>query len=176
MTHYFTVIFLQLGEIKRVNNLINDQEFYGLCQIKVPIKKYSFTKEKLEQENALKRINVVDLADGEISEVGNVERAREERLERVVCIRNYQDSKVFLQQMDADLERIRRSTKVKKDSLEEVTRSLTCKRFRPMVVQQQRFCEMPKIRTLIIIIVSALIAFPILLYLLMQYKKNYLST
>ncbi|KAK3098537.1 hypothetical protein FSP39_020421 [Pinctada imbricata] len=41
----------QVAEIKRINNMIQDQDFYAFKKIKVPLKKYSFLTEIVDKPN-----------------------------------------------------------------------------------------------------------------------------
>ncbi|NXJ06565.1 LYSM3 protein, partial [Odontophorus gujanensis] len=42
---YLNYFFFQVADIKRVNNLINDQDFFALRSIKIPVKKFSVLTE-----------------------------------------------------------------------------------------------------------------------------------
>jgi len=155
----------KVSEIKRINNLINDQEFYGLRRVKVPVREHSHAKEQLEKENELKLKNNTQL-DLEAKATGDYRGSPQ-----FIGIRGSQDAREFLRQMDADLEKIRQSTKVQMDSLDEVTMSLTCKRFHPFRQTKEKK-SIPTLRILIFVIITALIAFPIVFIILMIYRRS----
>lgn len=164
----------KVSEMKRINNLINDQEFYGRRKIKVPVKEHGLVREQLERANDLKhQMKDRRIAAASSSSLLDVEGNRNdgESSTKLISIRQSQDARNFLEQMDADLERIRQSTKTRKDTLEEVTFSLTCKRFHPFVEPRPSW-HFPKLKLLIAVIVLALVVFPLIFILLMVHRKS----
>ncbi len=145
-----------MSELKRINNLIRDQDFFGLRVIKVPMKRHGLLSELIEQEqqNSSAKSNSAKTqlnggATGGFDEVsydpnesplGGSDEENEKLLVRTLSIRRSMSDQGaqaanFLQRMDRDLKSIVNSTKCQKDSLEEVVATMTCKRIYPL--QQQ---------------------------------------
>lgn len=109
------IFLLQVSELKRVNNLIREQDFFALRVIKVPVKRHGLVREMIEQE----------------------QMQREETIEEVhvVSITGSPGSNShmhFLQQMDKDISKIVSSTRTRLDSLEKVVEKMTCKSIQPL--------------------------------------------
>lgn len=147
-----------VGELKRINNLMSDTEFHALKFIKIPVKQHGLLQEQHAQTQQL-----VDLTDrnslatfeGNTSEPrrrsvsgSDVPLSSEDETEhyvRTISIRDMvngqsSDAQKFLHDMDRDLARIRDSASSScKNSLDEVTQTLTCKRFYPLHRPQKLF-------------------------------------
>lgn len=136
------------SELKRLNNLIRDQDFYALTVIKVPVKRFGLLTELIEEEKEAKKLSKVPKDSSDVLEVMEANEINEDEDEiddsdsrslliRKVSIRDAfgtqsRDAASFLQKMDSDIHNIISSTKLRMDSLEEVTKSLTCKRIHPL--------------------------------------------
>ncbi len=128
-----------------MNNLIKDQDFYALVSIKVPVKRHGLLTELLAEDGIEGASASTRLSNGLHSEaVCNSDTDYEDvegedkhpLLVRTLSIRGAlstqgQEAQKFLRQMDKDIKDIISSTKNSKDSLQEVTQSLTCKRIQP---------------------------------------------
>ncbi|XP_014671252.1 PREDICTED: lysM and putative peptidoglycan-binding domain-containing protein 3-like [Priapulus caudatus] len=131
-----------VAEIKRINNLVTDQQFFALVDVKIPLKRYGLLADIISTENIIASTS---------SETGRKARRRtvscsdvplssdeETIFVRTISIRDQlngstsRDARTFLESMDKDLEKIRQSTSSYKGSLEEVKQTLTCKRFYPI--------------------------------------------
>jgi len=119
---------IPVSELKRLNNLITDQEFHALKTLRVPIKKHgllSELKETIENENAADNDSGTD--SGEHSDC----------VVRQVSIRDAlssqgRDAAKFLARMDSDIRGIVASTRSRMDSLDDVTKALSCRRIYPI--------------------------------------------
>lgn len=108
-----------VSELKRANNIMNDQEFYGLKYIKIPIKRYGLLSEVLVHHSRSSEPDVQrkerDLLTGEedlLFDAGSCSNS--EQLTINVGIRqtfnrdhNHGDVKQFIRNLDKDLEEIR---------------------------------------------------------------------
>lgn len=147
-----------MSELKRVNNLIKDQEFYALRVLKVPIRRYgylseAFAKEKQEKERKQKdtcRLKNVDTllsdcdspVDAICSDVDFSDPDTQLRVIRTVSIReNFSkqghEARHFLQEMDKDLTKIRQSVPSDHDSLNEVISILSHQSIYPLTTQKK---------------------------------------
>lgn len=52
MQNVANVLNLQMSELKRANNLLTEQDFYGLKVIRIPVSKYSSVHETVVDEQA----------------------------------------------------------------------------------------------------------------------------
>lgn len=144
----------QVAELKTLNKLIRDQDFYALKTIKVPVKRFGLLTELIEEENknndgaklSLKpgasgeSVIEISEANGDVTDYGEDSDTSESRqlLVRTLSIRDSMVSSQgkeaidFLKKMDSDIKGILKGTKNSKDTLEEVTASLTTKRIQPL--------------------------------------------
>lgn len=192
----------EVAELKRINNLLKDQDFFALTTIKVPVLKYGLVREELEEEirkNAsslgIEKVNgsAVPLgeASGTTSEVteANITEDGEyagsdvdqcEPLVRTVSIRNSfgsqsKEAQNFLRRMDADIKNILTSTKSsKKRNLEDVRNSLICRRIYPMNHKEGYFGADcgMKLGTIIAIIVIVAVVTPLMYFLYYKYLET----
>ncbi|XP_064648787.1 lysM and putative peptidoglycan-binding domain-containing protein 3-like [Lineus longissimus] len=143
----------QVSELKRINKLISDQEFFALKVIKVPVRRHGLLTELIKEENrkrkngpklslrppngtndsiiAMDDINCEDFDDDGSDSESQSLYVRTLSI-RDVCNNPSRDAQEFLRTMDHDLEKIRKSTNSYKGSLEEVAKTLTCKRIYPI--------------------------------------------
>ena len=156
-----STFLFQISELKRINNLIRDQDFYALSSVKIPVKKHSFLIDKINKEEANR--NTSDTKEStertKLSNGATCLSADEE----VVCDNTDTDSvhdmsdpetqklfirqlsigqtsrsqsreaKQFLKNMDKDLSKLTRSIRTDRDSLDEVISVLTNKSVYPLV-------------------------------------------
>lgn len=121
-----------ISDLKRANNLISNQEFYGLRQLRIPVKKHSLLIERLplatgiaESDNSFPLgvagcdVRMFSVGIGPISPDGSKE-----------------DAAAFFKKMDEDLLKIRENTKSQKDSLEAATQALTSPTIQPLVQEK----------------------------------------
>lgn len=122
-----------ISDLKRANNLISNQEFYGLRQLRIPMKKHSLLIERLPLatgtsgsdncfplEESESGVRTVSVGIGPISPDGSQE-----------------DAVAFFKKMDEDLIKIRENTKSQKDSLEAATIALTSPTIHPLVKEKR---------------------------------------
>ncbi|XP_022102994.1 lysM and putative peptidoglycan-binding domain-containing protein 3-like [Acanthaster planci] len=145
------IFSLQFGcpvaELKRCNNLINDQDFFALRKIKIPIKQHGLLTEEQEERrrrpNAASKMEPPDeshlVNGGFISEEDESDYGEEDNLlVRQIsirdCMRDKTTARDFLKKMDQDLEKICQATQTQKKSLEEVTSTLTEPRIHPLLL------------------------------------------
>uniref|UniRef100_V9KX82 LysM and putative peptidoglycan-binding domain-containing protein 3 n=2 Tax=Callorhinchus milii TaxID=7868 RepID=V9KX82_CALMI len=104
-----------VADIKRVNNLINDQDFFALRSIKIPVKKISLLTET-HSPTKLKLVPRVALESSSQFEECNA------------CPKSTSSSgnaDNFLREVDKDIERIVKSTDTTREHLNEVVSSLS---------------------------------------------------
>lgn len=145
-----------VAEIKRINNMIQDQDFYAYKKIKVPIKKYSFLTETLKTETKSDKpqfngITVVDETDTENTEtdsesVCNMSDPETQRLmiKKSLSIRSQtglqsKEARRFLRSMDKDLVKFCKSAKTRHESLDEVVSLLTNRSIQPIPPPRRKF-------------------------------------
>lgn len=103
----------QVADLKRANNLINEQDFFALRTIKIPVKRFSLLAEpQLSSKGKLTRL----LPTQHSEEPDTIPLLEMLPVESV-------DS--FLQEVDRDIEQIVRSTDVTKENLHEVVSALS---------------------------------------------------
>ena len=176
-----------MAEIKRINNMIQDQEFYAFKKIKVPIKKYSFLTETLKTETKSDKpqfngVTVVDETDTENTEtdsesICNMSDPETQRLmiKKSLSIksqtgRQSREARRFLRNMDKDLVKICKSAKSNHASLDEVVSLLTNRSIQPIPRPKRKFfghdCGVTWCSVVILMVVLAiLIPIGILSYL-----------
>ncbi|XP_071952391.1 lysM and putative peptidoglycan-binding domain-containing protein 3-like [Antedon mediterranea] len=125
-----------VAELKRINNLLQDQDFYALSKIKIPVKRYGLLTE-IKEEEKRRRLQENEAGLTNSTRIENLsEEDEEEELfsVRKISIRDAihdGEAKQFLRNMDRDLKRIQTATTSKKESLDEVLSMLTEKRIHP---------------------------------------------
>lgn len=149
-----------VSELKRVNNLIRDQEFYALTVVKIPVKKHSFLLEKNDKVENVSKIGgskehtertkvsngAAYISDDEVYHEGTDSESvhdmsdpeTQKLLIRKISIGHTSQSqsreaRQFLESMDKDLSKLRSSTRTDRDSLDEVISVLTNKSVYPLV-------------------------------------------
>lgn len=150
-----------VSELKRVNNLIRDQEFYALTSVKIPVKKHSFLIEEISKKEDVKRTSgsretvgrtkVLNGAaylsadedvyhDNTDTESGHdmSDPETQKLLIRKLSISQTsrsqtKEAREFLESMDQDLSKLRSSTRTDRDSLDEVISVLANKSVYPLV-------------------------------------------
>lgn len=184
---HFYLFWLQVAELKRINNLISDQQFFGLLSIKIPIKKHSFLIDIISAENADStptdvQPNVDGATRRRTVSSSDVPLSSDEEtiFVRTISIRDQlngsasKEAHRFLRSMDKDLEKIRQSTSTYKSSLEEVAQTLTCKRFHPIqkrsILDEITSCGIQWYHVVIVILLIAVIV-PIIYIVYMEIMK-----
>ncbi|GAB6027347.1 LysM and putative peptidoglycan-binding domain-containing protein 3 [Chamberlinius hualienensis] len=155
----------KISELKRKNNLITDQEFYGLKSIKIPVKRFGLVEEELLKELEEKAKSGSDQSRCRLST-----SPKKLRIGDSLFGEHRQDSAAFIQQMDTDLENLRQMTKTRKNTLEEVTHVLTFKSIVPLggpaphtiSSSSERFFNT---RVLLVVIIMSLLVLPIVIFL-----------
>lgn len=148
-----------VAELKRVNNIIRDQEFYALTSVKIPVKKHSFLVEQITKEEDIKTAGcskedvvrpkavngaayfsadeAVDNTDNE-SAHDMSDPETQNLLIRKLSIgqtsrSQSKEARDFLESMDKDLSKFTSSKRTDRDSLDEVISVLTNKSVHPLV-------------------------------------------
>ncbi|KAK7496863.1 hypothetical protein BaRGS_00011843 [Batillaria attramentaria] len=141
-----------VSELKRINNLIKDQDFFALRVLKVPMHRHGYISELLKEEaqldkkpagasnfhNGHTRTSDSDLpSDAYCSDVDFSDPDTQLRVIQTVSIRqNFsrqgREAERFLRKMDKDLTKIRQTTPTDHESLGEVISMLTNKSFQPL--------------------------------------------
>ncbi|KAG7160372.1 lysM and putative peptidoglycan-binding domain-containing protein 3-like [Homarus americanus] len=137
---------IPVSELKRVNKIIQEKEFFALKSLKIPVKANSFLAEMLKQEeqdacsenSAVAITRAAVLGTRSLSSCSEYESDSEMHvgyisIDRILRdTRTNKEAKRFLNCMQKDLANIREKTNSYKDSLVEVAAVLTDPRFRPL--------------------------------------------
>ena len=150
---------MQVAEIKRINNMMQDQDFYAFTKIKVPLKKYSFLTEVVNKSADNKASNSIaehrtwngtvvdetlDSTDHESAFQDtdtecNLSDPETQRLliKKSLSIKQNinsqsREAKRFLRNMDKDLTKICQSARSNRNSLNEVVSVLTDRTIQPL--------------------------------------------
>ncbi|GFW82681.1 lysM and putative peptidoglycan-binding domain-containing protein 3 [Trichonephila clavipes] len=116
-----------IADIKRANNIMSSQEFYGLKYLKIPVKKHSLLTEILTASPETKSSStIVEEADPSTHTI-NIGIGAAGRCP------SPQDSAAFFKRMDEDLVKIMLSTNTQKESLEAAAVALTTPQIQPLV-------------------------------------------
>ncbi|EGW05955.1 lysM and putative peptidoglycan-binding domain-containing protein 3 [Cricetulus griseus] len=109
-----------VADIKRVNNLISDQDFFALRSIKIPVKKFSSLTETLHPLKGRQGFHppLVPCAQGQETVAA----------EDSLC--SSESAGSFLKEVDRDIEQIVKCTDTKKENLNEVVSALTAQQIR----------------------------------------------
>ncbi|XP_072922817.1 lysM and putative peptidoglycan-binding domain-containing protein 3 [Hemitrygon akajei] len=107
-----------VADIKRVNNLINDQDFFALRSIKIPVKKITLLGER-HNATAARLVPRVALESN----------AQCQELKTGVDTSTNENADNFLREVDKDLERIVRSNDTTREHLNEVVSALSTQPF-----------------------------------------------
>ena len=151
---------LQVSELKRINNLIQDQDFYGLKVLKIPHLRHGLLSELHHGQAQVDQQQAGSSMSGTVAHAATVNLGYEanendddsnsesqQLLVRTLSIRDslqlgHQGKAAvdFLKKMDSDIQSIIESTNSQKDTLEEVRDTLTCKRIHPLF-QRKSFLD-----------------------------------
>lgn len=143
---------MQVSELKRINNLIKDQDFYALRVIKVPARRHGVLSHLINRDpvldgkpagahnfqNGRTRPSDSDLPSDACSDVDFSDPDTQLRVIQKVSIRqNFskqgREAERFLRKMDKDLSKFRDSAHTgDRESLGEVISMLTNKSFQPL--------------------------------------------
>ncbi|KAK7116083.1 lysM and putative peptidoglycan-binding domain-containing protein 3-like [Littorina saxatilis] len=145
-----------VSELKRINNLIKDQDFFALRVLKVPMKRHGYLSEIVKQEqNEAAKKKVPNLRNGATlpsesdipsdaaysdaicSDVDFSDPETQMRVMRTVSIRDNfskqgREANRFLKKMDKDLSKLRQTTTTERQSLDQVISMLTNKSIYPL--------------------------------------------
>lgn len=157
-----------VAEIKRLNNLIRDQDFYALTSVKIPVKQHSFLVDQIQEddknasERELKTVRrssslsngaaVMDSGDEQslhydsetdpaTTDLSDPETQRQVIREISINKATRSQSKEavkFLRDMDKDLSHILKTARTERNSLDEVISVLTHKSVNPLVMSPKR--------------------------------------
>ncbi|GFU04857.1 lysM and putative peptidoglycan-binding domain-containing protein 3 [Nephila pilipes] len=116
-----------IADIKRANNIMSSQEFYGLKHLKIPVKKHSLLTEILTASPETNfNSTIVEETDPSVHTI-NIGIGAAGRCP------SPQDSAAFFKRMDEDLVKIMLSTNTQKESLEAAAVALTTPQIQPLV-------------------------------------------
>nr|KAF6441336.1 LysM domain containing 3 [Rousettus aegyptiacus] len=110
-----------VADIKRVNNLISDQDFFALRSIKIPVKKFSSLTETLyppKGRQASRPLSVQFVPE------------QQEILSPNDSLSSSESAGSFLKEVDRDIEQIVKCTDTKRENLNEVVSALTAQQIR----------------------------------------------
>ncbi|GIY45128.1 lysM and putative peptidoglycan-binding domain-containing protein 3 [Caerostris darwini] len=116
-----------VSDLKRANNLISSQEFFGLKHLKIPVKKHSLLTEILKDTPETKSNSIIIEENCENVQTINIGIGSAGRCP------SPQDSTAFFKRMDEDLVKIMLSTNTQKESLEAAAAALTTPQIQPLV-------------------------------------------
>ncbi|XP_004678197.1 PREDICTED: lysM and putative peptidoglycan-binding domain-containing protein 3 [Condylura cristata] len=110
-----------VADIKRVNNLISDQDFFALRSIRIPVKKFSSLTETLYPPKGR-----------QTSRPSSVQYVPEQQeiLSTNDSLSSSESAGNFLKEVDRDIEQIVKCTDTKKENLNEVVSALTSQQIR----------------------------------------------
>ncbi|XP_071529583.1 lysM and putative peptidoglycan-binding domain-containing protein 3 [Panulirus ornatus] len=137
---------IPVSELKRVNKIIQEREFFALKSLKIPVRANSVFDEMLQEEqkqdscenNTVANTRAAVLGTRSVSSCSECESDSEMHvgyisIDRILRdTRTKEEAKRFLDAMQKDLANIREKTHSYKDSLDEVAAVLTNPRFRPL--------------------------------------------
>lgn len=157
-----------MSEIKRLNNLIRDQDFYALTSVKIPVKQHSFLVDQIQEDDKKASDRVLrtkrrssSLSNGAVcmdsgddlsahydsetdrntTDLSDPETQRHVIREISINKATRSQSKEaakFLKDMDKDLSHILKSARTDRNSLDEVISVLTHKSVNPLVIPPKR--------------------------------------
>jgi len=189
-------VCFQVAELKRINNLIQDQDFYALTSVKIPVKKHSFLIDQIKEDD--QKVNTqheteimngacylesadeselhydseptTDLSDPE-NQKDVIRKISINRTSRGQS----REAQNFLRKMDQDLSNIVKSSRTDRASLDEVISVLTNKSVSPMFPREKpkSFYEVQchgKWKYYIVLAIVLCVALPILFGITLYYK------
>lgn len=115
------IFFLQVADIKRVNNLISDQDFFALRSVKIPVKKFSSLTETLHPPKGR-----------QASRTSSIQYVPEQQeiLSLNDSLSSSESAGSFLKEVDRDIEQLVKCTDTKRENLNEVVSALTAQQIR----------------------------------------------
>ncbi|WAR00903.1 LYSM4-like protein [Mya arenaria] len=153
-----------ISELKRINNLIQDQDFFALTRIKIPVKKHSFLIDRIKDDD--QKVNSIRKKETSLSngatcynsfydngslpddsstptdseaqtDLSDPENQRD-FVKRISINRTSRgqsrEAQNFLRKMDQDISNIVKSARTERGSLDEVISVLTNKSVSPMIL------------------------------------------
>ncbi|XP_063859945.1 lysM and putative peptidoglycan-binding domain-containing protein 3-like [Scylla paramamosain] len=180
---------IPVAELKRINKIIQEKEFYALKSLKIPIKANSILAEVLHQEQCQDEPASANVASTRAAVLGtrSVSSCSEYESDSEMHVgyisidrilrdkRTKKEAKKFLDSMQKDLADIREKTNSYKNSLDEVAAVLTDQRFQPLD-QQEGGCSGADwgISWWRILLVGALllVGIPFLVYVYLNFPKK----
>ncbi|XP_076465664.1 lysM and putative peptidoglycan-binding domain-containing protein 3-like [Babylonia areolata] len=180
-----------VSELKRVNNLIKDQDFFALRKLKIPMRRHGYLSEIVRQEeaealkqNSYSQRNGATLpsdsdvpSDAICSDVDISDPETHRSLLRTVSIggnfsKQGRKANRFLKKMDKDLSKFRQSTVTERESLDEVISVLTNKSFYPLQSRQKLNGADCGIRWWMLVL--AAVAFTVLVFIVYYVYVNFI--
>ncbi|XP_069138584.1 lysM and putative peptidoglycan-binding domain-containing protein 3-like [Argopecten irradians] len=184
-----------VSEIKRINNFIQDQDFYGHKVVKVPLKRHSFLTEHIAKEEQAKQATVQsngmtvidetcessndiqDMTDNDsICDMSDPET--QNLIIRTLSISDAlnsqsRDAQKFLENMDKDLSKIRHANdRTNRRSLDEVVSVLTNRTIRPFPKNKTDGATWGITwKSLIIGLIALGVLCPVIFYLAVKYSS-----
>ena len=136
----------QVAELKRANNLYNDQDFHALKTIKIPVQQHGLLTEITDKKQKPPPLKLPGNQSSTTADIDNDDDKSDYEdgkpngdCIRTVSIRSALDSpNSFLQHMDNDLKLICKSTSLRKHNLDEVARTLTINCINPLKLRKQQ--------------------------------------
>ncbi|NP_001017308.1 lysM and putative peptidoglycan-binding domain-containing protein 3 [Xenopus tropicalis] len=109
-----------VADLKRANNFLNEQDFFALRTIKIPVKRFSvLTQPHFSPKAKATRPGTLQLSP------------EHQESDLLIGPSSYETAGSFLQEVDRDIEKIVKSTDTKKESLNEVVSALSQEHFEP---------------------------------------------
>lgn len=135
-----------VAELKRANNLYNDQDFHALKTIKIPVQQHGLLTEIMDKKQKPPPLKLTGNQSSTTADIDNDDDKSDYEdgkpngdCIRTVSIRSALDSpNSFLQHMDNDLKLICKSTPLRKHNLDEVARTLTINCINPLKLRKQQ--------------------------------------
>jgi hypothetical protein len=139
-----------MSELKRINNLFKEQDFYALRVLKIPMRQHGILSEMVRQEqmasakqprtplrNGATMTSDAEAASDVCTDVDFSDPDTQLRVMRTVSIRDNfskqgREAERFLSKMDKDLQKFRDTTMSRHESLEEVVSLLSNRSIYPL--------------------------------------------
>ncbi|CAD5114429.1 unnamed protein product [Dimorphilus gyrociliatus] len=158
-----------VAEIKRVNNLQKDQDFYALTHIKVPILEDGVVSELVEDDSQVKIIN-----EDEVN-VGLKECDDPDMIVKTISIKDYctpsEEARKFMVEMDRDISSIVKKTEnSRKEHLNDVINMLTAPSIQPLKKDWFHWSDCRCSWSSIIILITFFVLVPAIFYLIFRCK------
>ena len=163
-----------MAELKRLNNLMTDQDIHARRRLKIPTKKHGILEELAQQDHAQTQAGSTCSVE-EALDAGAESDSSGSTIVRTVSIsKQSKDAKKFLKQMDRDIKSIVDSTVTRHQNLDEVTNRLTCRRFYPLEPAKANYGATWGLtfRSLIIVLVLIFTITPFLVFMYCSSENN----